>query len=609
MCGIAGIFGSEQTESLGPMLERITHRGPDSEGRFIDEDIPIQMGARRLAIVDLADGTQPISNEDGTVTVVFNGEIYNYRALREELESKGHRFKTDCDTEVLVHCWEEYGEQMPSYLNGMFAFSIWDGDAETLFLARDRLGIKPLYYSDSESSFIWGSEIASLLEAGVGTDVDERAVYNYFTFKYTPAPQTLLSEVQKVPPGTSLTVTAEGVQQQRYWQLQDNNVTGSKEQIANRLRTKLEQSVERRLMADVPVGAFLSGGIDSSAIVGLMAERVDDLRTFSIGFESAEHDESSEAQFVADHYGTDHHEITVDLDSMDVFPKMVRHYGEPVADPAILPTLLLAEHASEHVKVVLSGTGADEVFAGYNHYRQYPKHRSRFGKIPAPLLDAAKHIAPYAPAKQKHLSYLGRLRTDEDGFLYHARSFDYDPQTYLKTTYTAETAGAQECIDSTFAIPEDGDLVKKMSTFDLSYLLPDDLLYKADHATMASSLEARVPFLDHEFVELAYNVPSEYKVANDEYKPILKRAVRDLLPERTYQREKHGLSVPIAEWFREGHEAIESVLTEDAVARAPYLESEALFSLWQDHRHGRENNCLTLWKALTYVAWHEEFCC
>jgi asparagine synthase (glutamine-hydrolysing) len=361
-------------------------------------------------------------------------------------------------------------------------------------------------------------------------------------------------------------------------------------------------------MADVPVGAFLSGGVDSSAIVGLMTEHVSDLKTFSIGFESAEHDESGEAAFVADHFGTDHHEVTVDLNSMDVFPRMIRHYGEPMADPAILPTMILANHASDYVKVVMSGTGADEVFAGYNHYREYPRHRRIFGKIPEPLLRVAGGVAPYLPTKQKHFSYLGSLASSEEGFLHHARAHDRDPEAYLNTDYDAESTGAQACIDTTFSVPDDGDPVKQMSTFDLTYWLPDDLLYKTDHATMASSLEARVPFLDHRFVQFAYNIPSEYKIARNEYKPILKRAVNDILPKRVHQREKHGLSVPIADWFREGHEAIEGVLTEDAVERAPYLDADALFSLWRAHRRGNANNCITLWKALNYVAWHMEYC-
>lgn len=607
MCGIAGVYGRTSNDTVGNMLDAITHRGPDSEGRFVDERAPVQMGARRLAIVDLADGTQPITNEDETVTVVFNGEIYNYFELRERLESKGHRFKTDCDTEVLVHCWEEYGEQMPEELNGMFAFSIWDANAEALFLARDRLGIKPLYYTNTDSNFVWASEIGSLLQSGIDPVVDEQAVYNYFTFKYTPWPQTLLKGVQKVPPGSSVTITADDVEQRSYWQLSERSLTGSAGSIAERVRSMLEQSVERRLMADVPVGAFLSGGIDSSAIVGLMSERVEDLQTFSIGFDAAEHDESSEARFVADHFGTDHHEITVDLDSMETFPRMVRHYDEPVADPAILPTMLLANHASDHVKVVMSGTGADEVFAGYKHYREYPTHRQRFGRIPQPILRAVGAVAPYAPAKQKHLEYLASLGSDAEGFLHHARGFDHKPESYLDSEYEADSSGATQCIDSTFSVPDDDDLVKKMATFDLTYWLPDDLLYKVDHATMASSLEARVPFLDHEFVELAYNIPSEYQVANDEYKPILKRAVRDILPDRIYQREKHGLSVPIAEWFRESHAAIEGVLTEEAVERAPYLDVSQLFSLWRAHQQGKANNSLTLWKALNYVAWHEEF--
>lgn len=607
MCGIVGVQGNVDSGLLDEMLASITHRGPDSEGRFVSTEDDLMMGARRLSIVDLEGGSQPIHNETETVSVVFNGEIYNYAELRRELENKGHRFTSDCDTEVLVHLWEEYGERTPEFLNGMFAFSLWDDEQDVLFIARDRLGIKPLFYAEYEDQFAWGSEVSPLLTAGVPRTIDRKAVYNFFSLNYTPWPRTLFEHIEKLPPGTSLTVTESGSSKRRYWSLSDDPISGSFESVAEQVRAKLSNAVERRQMADVPLGAFLSGGIDSSAIVGLLTEQgVDDLDTFSIGFQSDRFDESEEARYVADHFGTNHHETVVDLSSMDAFSEVIEHYGEPLADPAVLPTLLLSKHARRHVKVSLSGEGADELFAGYQHARTLSSHRSRLGNFPEAVYDVAEQAHRVTPIGAKRLRYLSALRRDETSFLEWARGFNAPPETYLDIDEDAESSELVETIEAAFDATE-GPLVKQISSFDLRHYLADDLLYKVDHASMAASLEARVPFLDHSFVEFAYNIPPEYKGRGDDYKPLLKRAMSDILPKRVLNRQKHGLSVPVGRWFEEEHEAIEGWLTEENVAQTPYLDTETVFDLWHDHRNGSGNHGMTLWKALNYVAWYHQF--
>lgn len=608
MCGIAGMFGRVGEELLDEMLSCLTHRGPDESGTHVDRDHDLAMGMRRLSIVDLAGGTQPIYNEDGDVTVVFNGEIYNHEALRTELAAAGHTFRTGSDTEVLVHLWEEHGERTPEFLNGMFAFSIWDAEAETLFIARDRLGIKPLYYANTDESFVWASEVRPLLRAGVDRTLDESAVYNYFSLRYSPGRRTLFSAIDKLEPGASLTVTADGVEKRRYWKLTNTPVSDGFEAAARQVRSLLEQSVRRRLMADVPLGAFLSGGLDSSAIVGLASEMHDEeLNTFSVGFEGATYDESDEAKFVADHFGTDHHELRVDLSSMDAFSSLVRHYGEPLADPAALPTMLLSEYASEEVKVVLTGEGADELFAGYDRHRLIPRHRETVGKLPTAGLRMASSLEQHVPFGERHLRYLGSLGTDSDAVLGSARRFsDELPETYLQTALTPETSGLTTLVEDAVASAREGDTQQAICAFDIGLWLPDNLLYKVDRASMAHSLEARVPFLDHELVEYAYSVPSEYKTRG--YKSLLTEAVSDIVPNRTLERDKHGFDVPVAEWFRERHPAIERWMAEERLEQTPYLDAETVVNVYETHSGGHADHAMTLWKVLNYVAWYTEFC-
>ncbi|WP_302080902.1 asparagine synthase (glutamine-hydrolyzing) [Salinibaculum rarum] len=607
MCGIAGAFGFGDHEvgdddQLGAMLDCITHRGPDSEGRFVPTNDPVIMGARRLSIMDVEGGDQPITNEDGSVTVVYNGEIYNHAELREELTNQGHEFRTEADTEVLVHLWEEHGHSMPEYLDGMFAFSIWDSDQEALFLARDRLGIKPLYVTETDGPFFWASEVKSLLEAGIDPVLDDSAVRNYFTLRYWPWPQSPFDGVRKVPPGTSLLITENETEEHRYWDLSSNPRTGSINRHATDLREMLSASVERRLMSDVPLGAFLSGGLDSSSIVALISEMRDEpLDTFSIGFEDDAFDESDHARHVAEYFGTNHHEITVDLDSMDLFGEVVERFGEPLADPAALPTLALSKYASEDVKVVLSGEGADELLGGYWYFDQIPKHQQMFDRVPDAAFKLAGQIEPYAPVRNQTLRYISALRNTETAIEGVAQRFQIPSDRYLKSSKISEEGGIETLVRSTESYADTDDFYKRMLAFDIKYWLPDDLLYKVDQSSMAASLEARVPFLDHELVEFGFNLPVEYK--QDGYKRVLKRAMKDLLPKRVLQRNKHGLGVPVGDWFRSDHKAITSWMTEQHLEATPYVEPDSVFRIWDAHRSGADYG-LTLWKILTFVAWY-----
>lgn len=606
MCGIAGVHGWVDEDRLDDMLACIKHRGPDEGGRHVDESAGVMLGMRRLSIVDLAGGSQPIYNEDETIAVVFNGEIYNRDPLRTELESAGHTFTTDSDTEVLVHGWEEWGTSLPEHLNGMFAFAVYDEVDGSVFLARDRVGIKPLYVATIGDGVAFASELQQLLRAGADRELDPRAVHNFFSVRYTPGSETLLAGVEKVEPGTSLLVSEEGVSRRRYWELSPSPVTGSRETIAGRVRDLLERSVERRLMADVPVGAFLSGGLDSSAIVGMASDRYEgDLKTFSVGFQQAAADESEEARFVADHFGTDHHELTVDIDDMDVFSDLTAHYGEPLADPAALPTMLLSRYAADEVKCVLTGEGADELFAGYHRHRTLPRHRRYAQYLPNVAFTTAGAVSEHAGPLRRPVRYAASLQSDQRAILESARRYsDERAETYLDTGEDLQTSGLAGKVDTATA-RAGNDTLQRLTAYDISYWLPDDLLYKVDRASMAASLEARVPFLDHELVEYAYNIPTEYKLAG--YKQALTDAVDDMVPARILERDKHGFNVPVSEWFRRDHDAIAGWLTESNLGATPYLDTETVFELQRAHRRGDADHGMTLWKVLTYVAWYDEF--
>jgi asparagine synthase (glutamine-hydrolysing) len=533
--------------------------------------------------------------------VTFNGEIYNYQALRNELSAAGHSFQTDCDTEVLVHAWEEYGTDMPSYLDGMFAFAICDETDETIFLARDRLGIKPLYYSRYNDELYWASEIQPLLRTGIDMELDEQAIYNYFNLRYFAWPQTPLTHIRKIPPGTSLLYDDGSISTQRFWSLKPSSTSGSRDHFADKFRTLFEESVKNRLMSDVPLGAFLSGGLDSSSIVAIMSEELDDFKTFSVGFEQSSYDESDEAAFVADHFGTDHHKITIDGDSIDLFGEVAKRYGEPVADSAAIPNLAISKYASEYVKVALSGEGADELFGGYWYNETVPKHMEILGSVPDFLFKIPWAIEPYSPARNQTLRYLSALKNTDTAIQGTIRQFDVPAERYLDADCTDEDI--IEFVENTRKNVETDDYVKCMTAFDIKYYLSDDLLYKTDQSSMAASLEARVPFLDHKIVELAYSMPIELR--QNGYKPVVNHAMQDLVPQRIRARDKHGFSVPVPEWLEQDQYAVTKWLEYEKLSQTPYIDTETIHELWAEHKEGKDRSGV-LFKVISYVAWYHE---
>ena len=575
------------------------HRGPDDEGYYFDADI--SLGMCRLSIIDVEGGQQPIYNEEGSICVVLNGEIYNFKELRDKLEEKGHKFCTRSDTEVLVHLYEEYGHNLIEKLNGMFAFAIWDSNKKELFLARDRLGIKPLYYAITNNEFIFASEIKAILECEtVNREVDKTALANYFSLRYIPAPKTMFEGIRKLKPAHYLVVNKNGIQERCYWDLKCAPMNGSQEYFEEKIIKGLQESVRERLIADVPLGAFLSGGVDSSIIVALMSQlKEEPIKTFSVGFIGEEFDERSYASYVADYFGTDHHEIEVRIDRLDLLPKIVEHFDEPIADPAAIPTYLISEFARKSVKVVLTGEGGDEMFGGYERYQSELKFNRYFSFIPNPL---RKSLRLFNVIPGKYTAFLSSRVNEVEGYSLRSEGYDNPPVLNIKTDNNEDV---KNMVEKSFQ--DKPDYLCKMVYFDIMYWLPDELLMKVDKMSMANSLEARVPFLDHRFVEFAFNIPSDYKIRNGIEKFILKRAAKKILPDKVIERKKHGFNVPIKMWFRESRDIIDQYMDKDILKQVEHLNAEKVTRVWNKHRRNRGDYEFLLWKVLNYVIWWKEY--
>lgn len=596
MCGIAGVYGISDKSLLKRMCDVIEHRGPDDSGYYVDDTISI--GMRRLSIIDLAGGKQPIVNEDGSIVVVFNGEIYNFRELRYDLEIKGHRFTTDSDTEVIVHAYEEYGSDCLDRFNGMFAIALWDMDRKELFLARDRVGIKPLYYAVIGNVLVFGSEIKSILEYGIKREVDVQAVADYFVLRYVPAPRTMFKGIRKLEPGCYMVVNKNSVERMKYWNLEFKTIPGNEDYFIKNILKMLKDSVKRRLIADVPLGVFLSGGVDSSTITAIASEfSLKPVKTFSVGFYGAKYDETPYARNVAEYFGTDHTEEWVDIDNVNILPELIYQADEPLADPAMLPTYLISKVAREKVKVVLSGEGADEAFAGYDHYASELRARNMLRYVPGLLRKLAFKLGEGVNecALKKYLLYIGSRTTQEDSYFYRLKLRDggYLNSEILRTNGVGD--------DTRALFHSGGDYLNCMLGFDINYWLPDDLLMKVDKMTMANSLEARVPFLDHELLQLVCGVPSGMKLK----KRLLKMSVKDILPAEVMQRKKHGFDVPIKEWFK--GDTLDEYLSEEMIGDTPYLDSKSVYGVWRRHRSGKGDYSVLLWKCLCYVGWYESY--
>ena len=595
MCGIAGIVdlkdrGGPDAAMLDRMVAAMTHRGPDDRGVAVGPRIA--MGMRRLSIIDVEGGHQPIENEDGTVRVVMNGELYSYPELRTELVSCGHRFRTCSDTEVLVHGYEEWGmEGLLARLNGMFAFALQDERTDTLFLARDRLGMKPIVYSVVNGELLFASGLTALLASGrVAMEPDPTGVRLFLRHQFVPAPYTVLRGVAKLPPACYLTVRGGRVGEPvRYWRLPPtlDNVKRPEAWEAE-LRDLLDDAVRIHVRSDVEVGAFLSGGLDSSIIVGLMSRQTQTkVRAFSIGFEDGDHDESKFAAATADRFGVELHHCQFRAEHViDLVRERAGSLEEPLADPACLPTMLLAAEARRAVKVVLSGEGADELFAGYGYYRRFVGLRSRV----AGALHRAngRRSASGYPYAMTH-ALVERLTPDLPPEGVDARR--------------AESAREKEYLEGSRGL----DPLNRALRIDTAGWLPDDLLMKVDRTTMAYGLEARVPFLDHRVVELAMRMPANVKLRDGAGKWVLRSAFRDLLPTEVAQRPKHGFNVPLANWFRG---PLRTLISEDfpEIARtsAPWLSTRAIRELVTRHVEGGEDLARPLWTAYALAAWFRD---
>ncbi|HKQ99355.1 MAG TPA: asparagine synthase (glutamine-hydrolyzing) [Pyrinomonadaceae bacterium] len=630
MCGITGWATLDARtppmegarELLRSMCERMTHRGPDSEGLMTATGVAL--GMRRLSIIDLQTGEQPVTSEDGQVSVILNGEIYNYRELRARLEGNGHRFRSESDTEVLPHLYEEYGAEMVQHLNGMFAFAVWDARRRRLFLARDRFGEKPLYWGVFDGTLLFASEPKVLLahpKVHPGLNLD--ALRQYLSFDYVPAPLSIYQGINKLPAAHTLTVEGGRVEVQRYWCLsyRKREPVPTEEEAAEELRVLLEDSVRMRLVSDVPLGVLLSGGVDSSTVAAMAVRASSEaVKTFSISFAESSFDESSYARAVAKFLGTDHHEERL---SVDLAANLVGEIGswmdEPFSDPSLVPTYLLSRFTRKHVTVALGGDGGDELFAGYPMYWGHNLARA-YARLPLFLRRAVvEPIVRRLPVKTKNLSFDFKARRFITGMNYDevARhhvwfgSFTPEEQGRLLTKEAAGESGVDVYREARRLITEDCDadnLVERMQSLDTRLYLAEDILTKVDRASMAVSLEARAPFLDPRVAEYAASLPVHYKLRGRTTKYILKRAVRDLLPPFVTRRGKKGFGVPVAEWLKGRLRPLaRDLLSIDRIRRAGLFNADYVQRIQDEHERGVANHRKLLWTLLMFELWHESF--
>ena len=615
MCGIAGQFLRERNAELAEisaMCDEIRHRGPDQQGYYVEGRCGI--GMRRLSIIDLTGGQQPLANEDGTIWVVFNGEIYNYLELHQELTARGHRFKTRSDTEVLVHLYEEYGTRGIEKLRGMFAYAIWDSRDRSLLLVRDRFGKKPLYYAVTGDGLYFASELKSLRAAGVALDLDQEALRLYFLLNFIPDPWSPYRAVRKLAPGGWLRYRANGrVAEGRYWTLpcpaENPSPEANEREVREQLREAFDDAVRVRLMSDVPLGAFLSGGIDSGSVVASMARELSaPVKTFSIGFEEPGFNELPLAALTARKWGADHHELIVRSDSAALAPKLARHFDEPFGDSSAIPTFLVSEFAARHVKVVLTGDGGDELFAGYDSFRNIQRRR-RLDRIPLGVRRAISSVAdalPYSAYGKNYLRMVSRA-TPLDRYFENA-----SPQFFLSNLLAP---GWMPPAESGFlaqklahCLPQNGaDILTQALYFETAARLTGDMLVKVDRMSMANSLEVRCPLLDHNLAELAARIPHAWKLRNGRGKDIFIQAVGDRLPREILHQPKRGFGVPLARWFRG---PLRNLLW-DHLTGSPFLNrgmvSPAFVThLLGEHDRGRRDHSHQLWSLLMLELWFRD---
>jgi asparagine synthase (glutamine-hydrolysing) len=624
MCGIVGqarVDGRPADEAvLSRMCAALEHRGPDSRG--VHAAPGVGLGIQRLRVIDLVTGDQPVFNEDRSVGVVLNGEIYNFRELRERLRRAGHSFVTDGDTEVIAHLYEDEGPDLVHRLHGMFAFAVWDARRRLLLLARDRVGKKPLYYSARDGTLTFASELAALLEhPAVPRDVDHQALDAFLAYRWVPSPMTAFCGVHKLPPGSRLVFADGRAVVDRYWRLdfsRKRRVHDAAE-VHEELRRHIRAATARRMIADVPLGAFLSGGVDSAAVVAAMAEASPQpVKTFSIGFTDDRYDELPQARLVAERFGTDHHEIVVEPDALELIPRIVRHHGEPFADDSAIPSFYVAAMARRHVTVALNGDGGDECFAGYSRYvanlasaqlERIPRlvrsgvaaagaHVRESGTIDS-WRSRARRVAETLPldGADRYIAYMTHLNGLRRDRLY---TDDY--------RQLVGRSVARDVISRPWRASGGRSVVDVMLDVDVQTYLPDDLLVKMDIATMASSLEARSPFLDHELMEFAASLPPSLKIRGGEKKVALRSALRGWVPDAILDAPKRGFRLPLPEWFRgELRGYARDVLLDPQATRRGYFREPYVRELLDRHADGVQDHAQGIWTLLMFELWHQEF--
>lgn len=622
MCGICGklnfnINNDVDKGLLKKMCDTLAHRGPDDEGYYINKNIGL--GMRRLSIIDLNTGQQPISNENQKIWIVFNGEIYNYRELKQDLIKKGHQFKTGSDTEAIIHLYEEYDVDCLKLLRGMFAFAIWDEVKSRLFLAKDRVGKKPLIYTVANNSIIFASELKAIIkDNSVKKEIDFDALDQYMSFQFVPAPYTIFKGINKLPPASYLLCEKGNIIVKRYWELDFNNkIIMSEDEYAEGILKELEEAVKLRMISDVPLGALLSGGIDSSAVVAIMARLSDKpIKTFSIGFEEEEYSEIKYARIVAEQFKTEHHEFIVKPNIIEILPELTWYYDEPFADKSAVPSYYVAKEAGRHLKVVLNGDGGDEAFAGYGRYD--------FGNNIASLLPSSikrqlirQTIKNYFKISDRSKLASKMIKKIALNQFPVSRSIIFPEffsgrekyNLYNHNTRDALNNSILNKIDELLEGAEDiKEPIDSMINIDFNHYLSGDLLVKMDIASMANSLEARSPFLDHKLLEFSMSIPCSFKIKKGERKYILKRALSDILPDGILNRNKMGFSIPLIYWLRNELKgfAYQTILN-DSDGIKLFFNLAYVKQLLDEHTSGKKNHALRIWSLIVFEMWYRRF--
>ncbi len=630
MCGIAGWANTDPNvptqfgdkDLLHSMCEKILHRGPDSEGSWLGEGVAL--GMRRLAIIDLNTGDQPFWNEKKTVVVVMNGEIYNFREIRESLQEKGYAFHTESDTEVLPHLYDEYGAAFPEKLNGMFAIALWDSERKTLLLTRDRFGEKPLYYGVFDQKLFFASEPKVLRShPSFKPHLNFDALNQYLSYDYVPAPHSIYTGINKLPAANTLIWKGGKLETDEYWKLSfaKPEKTLSISDAAEKLADFLSDSVDMRMISDVPLGVLLSGGIDSSTIAAFAQKHSSNkVKTFSIGFEEDSFDESKYAREVAKHLGTEHHEEILSVDTAKgLIADIGKWLDEPLADASILPTFLLSDFVRQHVTVALGGDGGDEIFAGYPMYLGH-KVSKIYNSIPRVLrVGMIEPVVNSLPAKTDNLSFDYRAKrfvasAKYDQISRHHSwfgSFSIEEKEKLVTKNFAERVGLKDIYDGarhTLELSDAENYIEQMQYLDIKYYLAEDILTKVDRASMAVSLEVRAPFLDHRIADFAASLPPEYKLKGKTTKHILKKSVKNMLPKSIIKRPKKGFGIPIATWLKGSlNPLLREILSEERLKKQDLFDPIYVSKLIKDHETGASNNYKQLWTLLVFELWFENF--